>query len=78
MKCPICSSEDLRPYKHHLCCYGCGVLLNSKGYAECDLCGEHDMSVSVAEYPNTKLCDVCYKAEEKYMEWPRGLHIKTD
>ena len=80
MKCPICSCEELKPYRDSIACYGCGVTLNSKGYAQCDLCGEHDMSVTVAKYPydrlGAKLCDSCYRQEEKYMDWPRGVNIK--
>lgn len=75
MKCPICNSTELKPYKQFICCYGCGELLDSKGHAQCESCGEHDMSVCHSPMGDVNLCDVCYAQEEKLADFPRGYYL---
>ena len=70
MKCPICNAEDLRHTKDFICCYDCGEMLDKRGYAYCDECGEADMSVERSD-EDTNLCEDCYDEIEKYINYPR-------
>ena len=43
--------------------------VDENGYYQCEECGEYDMSV---QYSDDKyLCEDCYKAIEKYIDYPR-------